>query len=95
MPDKKELQHKEQHTAQKLTINNPIAQIPKPQPKAKIKPNRLKAPYKKPQPKSGVKPEFRTHNLGDTTLVIVRNQHKLEQVKQQEIENWKYLTKIK
>ena len=95
------LQQQELQAQRKLSINKPIKQIPKPQVKteAKVTTNRLEAPYNKPiaktAPKPTTKPESRTVTFGDTTLVLPRDQHKLEALKQEAVEYWKNLPEIR
>ena len=98
------LQQQELQAQRKLSINKPINQIPKPKQKAKTKvtTNRLEAPYKKPTGKTAPKPtvktpdksETRTLTFGKTTLVLPRDQHKLEALKEEALEYWRNLPEI-
>ena len=98
IPEIERLQQQELQSAQKLSINKPINQIPRPNikkaVKASPKPNRLEAPYKKATAKPTVKPESRTLTFGDTTIELPRDQHKLEAMKQEALEYWRNLPDI-
>ena len=98
IPEIEKLQQQELQAAQKLSINKPINQIPrqniKKAFKASSRPNRLEAPYKKTTAKTPVKPESRTLTFGDTTIELPRDQHKLEQMKEEALEYWKNLREI-
>ena len=100
------LQQQEQQAQRQLSINKPINQIPrlniKKAVKTSPKPNRLESPYKnataktaaKPTVKPTAKPESRTLTFGDTTIELPRDQHKLEQMKEEALEYWKNLREI-
>lgn len=98
------LQQQELHAAQNLSINKQINQIPTPKQKTKPKltSNRLEAPYKKPTAKPAPKPtvktpdksETRTLTFGKTTLVLPRDQNKLEALKEEALEYWRNLPEI-
>ena len=104
IPEIEQLQQKELQAQQRLTINKPAMQIPRPaakqspKPKKKTATNRLEAPYKKSTAKTAskpaAKPESRTVTFGDTTLVLPRDQHKLAQMKQEALEYWRNLPDI-
>ena len=106
IPEIEQLQQKELQAAQKLSINKPLKQVPrqniKKAVKASSRPNRLEAPYKKPTAKPAPKPtvktpdksETRTLTFGKTTLVLPRDQHKLEALKEEALEYWRNLPEI-
>ncbi len=96
------LQQQELQAQRKLSINKPINQIPKQNTKPKVTTNHLQAPYKKPIAKTAskptvkttAKPESRTLTFGKTKLVLPRDQHKLEAMKQEALEYWRNLPDI-
>ncbi len=96
------LQQKELQSAQKLSINKPIKQVPRQNIKKAVKApsrtNHLQAPYKRPISKTAakptVKPESRTLTFGDTTIELPRDQHKLEAMKEAAQEYWRNLPDI-
>ena len=102
IPETEPLQQKELQAAQKLSINNPLKQVPrqniKKAVKASSRPNRLEAPYNKakakPTAKPTAKPVSRTLTFGDTTIQLPRDQHKLEAIKQEALDYWKNLPEI-
>lgn len=94
IPEIEKLQQQEIQAQQPLSINKSHNRRAKPTPKPKAKSNRLEAPYKKATVKPTVKPESRTVTFGDTTLVLPRDQQKLEALKQEAVEYWRNLPEI-
>ena len=101
IPQVEQLQQQEIQSQQRLAINKPAMQIPRPaakptaKPKQKTATNRLEAPYKKPSAKPAEQPKSRTVTFGSTTLVLPRDQHKLAALKDEALEYWKNLPEIR
>ena len=106
LQDSLQLQQQELQSAQKLSINKPLKQVPRQNIKKAVKApsltNHLQAPYKRPTVKTATKPTVkptakpvsRTLTFGDTTIELPRDQHKLEAMKQEALEYWRNLPDI-
>ena len=96
------LQQQELQAQRQLSINKPIKEIPRQNIKKAVNASpqtkRLEASYKKTTAKAAPKPtakaESRTLTFGDTTIVLQRDQHKLEALKLEAVEYWKHLPDI-
>ncbi len=104
IPEIEQLQQQELQAQAPLSINKPARQTPRQQVKPQIKPsvktkqkktaNRLEEPYKQPPAKPATLAKSRTITFGNTTLVLPRDQHKLEAMKKEAVEYWKNLPEI-
>ena len=104
IPEIEQLQQKELQAQQQLTIKKPTQKTPKRQSKPQLKPtvkptqkkpsNRLEAPYQQSKVQPVANTPTRTVTFGNTTLVLPRDQHKLEKLKQEAVEYWKNLPDI-
>lgn len=100
IPGIEQLQQQELQAQQQLTINKPTRKTPKRQAKPQVKPtqkkpsNRLEAPYQQNKVQPTANTPTRTVTFGKTTLVLPRDQHKLEKLKQEAVEYWKNMPDI-